>query len=126
MLLNFSAILIFIIISVFFLLSLLFLNFMVFTKKKSSKKNEIFECGEPTIGNTKVKINGHFFNIALVYILFDVEIALLVPIVIAYKNQINNSNPIFMFSVLLFFLLFLIIGFIYEWLEGNFDWIKNN
>ena len=49
MLLNFSAILIFIIISVFFLLSLLFLNFMVSTKKKSSKKNEIFECGEPTI-----------------------------------------------------------------------------
>lgn len=125
MLLNFSAILIFIIISIFFLLSLLFLNFLVSIKKKNNIKNEIFECGEPTVGNIKLKVNSHFFNIALVYILFDLEVALIVPIVLVYKNEIKN-NPIFIFSVLAIFFLLLVVGFVYEWYAGNLSWVKND
>lgn len=124
MLLNFSAVLIFIIISIFFLLSLLFLGFLVAPRKKNREKEEIFECGEPTIGDTNLKINSRFFNIALVYILFDLEIALLVPIVLVYKEYVNDKNSLFAFSVVLVFLLLLLVGFIYEWSAGNLDWIK--
>ena len=79
MLSSFGAVFTFIIISIFFLLSLLILNFFVSSKKKSKEKLELFECGEPTIGDAKLKINSHFFNVALVYILFDIEIAVLIP-----------------------------------------------
>lgn len=123
MLLNFSAVFIFIIISIFFLLSLLFLNFLVSSKKKNKEKNEIFECGEPTVGNTKVNVNSHFFNVALVYILFDLEIAFLVPISLTYKELVNKQNFMFAFFALMFFILLLIVGLVYEWHVGNFDWI---
>ena len=125
MLLNFSAILIFIIISIFFLLSLLFLNFLVTKKKNSKEKNEIFECGEPTIGDSKLKVNGHFYNVALLYILFDLEVSLLVPVLLVYKDLIKNNGILVPFCTLLFFLVLLIVGFVYEWREGNISWIRD-
>ena len=126
MLLNFSAVFIFIIISIFFLLSLLFLNFLVTNKKKSKEKTEIFECGEPTIGDCKLKFNGHFYNVALLYILFDLEIALLVPVLIVYKDLIKNDGILGPFCALFFFFILLVIGFIYEWHEGNIIWLKDS
>ncbi len=121
---SFGAVLIFIIISIFFLVSLLILNFFVSPKKKSVEKLELFECGEPTIGSAKLRFNNHFFNIALVYVLFDIEIAVLIPVSLIYKNQIKVSNPILTLTIIGIFLLFLIVGFIYEWSVGNLDWIK--
>ncbi len=125
MLSSFGAVFIFIIISIFFLLSLLILNFFVSSKKKSKEKLELFECGEPTIGDAKLKINSHFFNVALVYILFDIEIAVLIPIALIYKNQIKREEPLVILTIIGIFFLFLIVGFIYEWSVGNLDWIRN-
>lgn len=124
MLSSFGAVFTFIIISIFFLLSLLILNFFVSSKKKIKEKLELFECGEPTIGDAKLKINSHFFNVALVYILFDIEIAVLIPIALIYKNQVKSNSGMILTIIGIFF-LFLIVGFIYEWSVGNLDWIRN-
>ncbi len=83
------------------------------------EKSTAYECGEPAIGDSWVQFDLRFYAVALVFIVFDVEIALLWPWAVVFKEM---GAPAF-WAFLVFFLL-IAIPFLYEWKSGYLDWVR--
>ena len=123
---QFLAVLLFIVLGTGLVLFAFIIGALIRRKgRKSLKKNAVYECGEPTIGQPWVRFNNRFYNIVAVFLFFNVAIALLIPFVLAFRNHIgNNGNSFGILLVFLFFFVLLILGFAYEWINGNLDWDK--
>ena len=80
-------------------------------------KNDIYESGVETIGETWVQFRAQYYLIGLVFVVFDVEALFLFPIAVAYQQ-------LEMFAVLatIFFMLLLMIGLLYDWRKGALEW----
>ncbi len=85
------------------------------------EKGTAYECGEPAIGNSWVQFDLRFYTVALVFIVFDVEIALLWPWAVVFKEM---GSPAF-WAFLVFFLL-IAIPFAYEWKSGYLNWVRSS
>ena len=83
------------------------------------EKSAAYECGEPAIGDSWVQFDLRFYTVALVFIVFDVEIALLWPWAVVFKEM---GAPAF-WAFLVFFLL-IAIPFLYEWKSGFLSWVR--
>ncbi len=85
------------------------------------EKGAAYECGEPAIGDSWVQFDLRFYTVALVFIVFDVEVALLWPWAVVYKDL---GAPGF-WAFFVFFLL-LAIPFLYEWKSGYLNWVRSS
>ena len=83
------------------------------------EKGQPYECGEPAIGGSWVQFDLRFYTVALVFIVFDVEVALLWPWAVVFKEM---GAPAF-WAFLVFFLL-IAIPFVYEWKSGFLNWVR--
>ena len=123
---DFGAVLVFLFLGVAFVFGSLAFGYLIRISKPSSEKHSIYECGEPTVGSPWVRYNSRFYNIALVYLLFDVELVLLIPLCLVYRQEINSGYGLTVMAGIGVFLLLLTIGLAYEWFYGNLDWIKKD
>ena len=98
------------------------------------EKLAVYECGEPSIGSSWVQFDLRFYIVALVYLIFDVEVALFYPWAVAWGNAAELGNKIGMsaFEVrqvalvdMLFFFGVLMVGFAYLWRFGYLDWVRS-
>jgi NADH-quinone oxidoreductase subunit A len=98
------------------------------------EKLAVYECGEPSIGSSWVQFDLRFYIVALVYLIFDVEVALFYPWAVAWGNAAELGNKIGMsaFEVrqvalvdMLFFFGVLLVGFAYLWRFGYLDWVRS-
>ena len=83
------------------------------------EKAAAYECGEPAIGESWVQFDLRFYTVALVFIVFDVEVALLWPWAVVFREM---GAPAF-WAFLVFFLL-IAIPFLYEWKSGYLNWVR--
>lgn len=83
------------------------------------EKGATYECGEPAIGGSWVQFDIRFYTVALVFIVFDVEVALLWPWAVTFKEL---GAPAF-WAFLVFFSL-IAIPFLYEWKSGYLNWVR--
>ena len=83
------------------------------------EKSTAYECGEPAIGDSWVQFDLRFYTVALVFIVFDVEVALLWPWAVVFKEM---GAPAF-WAFLVFFLL-IAVPFLYEWKSGYLNWVR--
>jgi NADH-quinone oxidoreductase subunit A len=95
----------------------LLLNLLISPKLKTRQKAEIYESGVPMVDASHKRISIKFFVIAMVFILFDVEIAFLYPWALVFRSA---GWPLFV--EMLSFLAVLIVGYAYIWKKGAFDW----
>jgi NADH-quinone oxidoreductase subunit A len=92
----------------------------IFRPRRSyPEKNSTYECGEEPIGNSWIRLNVRFYVIALVFLIFDVEVAFLFPWALIYKQL-----GLFGFLEMAVFLFILFVGYIYVWVKGDLDWDK--
>jgi NADH-quinone oxidoreductase subunit A len=98
------------------------------------EKATIYECGEPTIGSSWVQFDLRFYIVALVYLIFDVEVALFYPWAVAYGSAPALAETIGMTARqlrsvaivdMLFFFGVLLVGFAYLWRFGYLDWVRS-
>nr|YP_002229158.1 NADH dehydrogenase subunit 3 [Polystoechotes punctata]ACH90007.1 NADH dehydrogenase subunit 3 [Polystoechotes punctata] len=82
------------------------------------EKNSPFECGFDPKCSARLPFSLHFFLIAIIFLIFDVEIALLLPTIIT----LNTSNIMLWIYVTIFFILILLIGLYHEWNQGALEW----
>nr|UFZ13938.1 NADH dehydrogenase subunit 3 [Puri aleca] len=82
------------------------------------EKSSPFECGFDPMNSARMTFSLRFFLIAIIFLIFDVEIALLLPLIII----MNFSNLMIWFITSLLFLLILLIGLYYEWNQGALNW----
>lgn len=125
MYLQFGAVLVFIVLGLLFIFGNLFIGALVRLRRPGREKDSVYECGEPTIGTPWVRFNSRFYNIALVYLLFDVEVVLLVPAALAFRDLAATGAGLIPLLGLMAFLFLLALGLAYEWFYGNLDWISS-
>ena len=98
------------------------------------EKAAAYECGEPTIGTSWVQFDLRFYIVALVYLIFDVEVALFYPWAVAYGSAHELGAQIGMSAYqirqvalvdMLFFFGVLLVGFAYLWRFGYLDWVRS-
>nr|ALO77215.1 NADH deshydrogenase subunit 3 [Glaresis sp. GLA01] len=86
---------------------------------KDREKNSPFECGFDPKSTARIPFSLHFFLIAVIFLIFDVEITLLIPMIMMMKiSNIINYSIIFTF-----FIIILLIGLYHEWNQGALTWI---
>nr|YP_003457051.1 NADH dehydrogenase subunit 3 [Himantolophus albinares]BAI77125.1 NADH dehydrogenase subunit 3 [Himantolophus albinares] len=79
-----------------------------------------YECGFDPVGSARLPFSLRFFLVAILFLLFDLEIALLLPL--PWGNQLEA--PLLTFSWASLVLILLTLGLIYEWLQGGLEWAE--
>jgi NADH-quinone oxidoreductase subunit A len=85
-------------------------------------KDSAYECGLPPEGESTARFSVKFYVTAMLFILFDIEIVFLIPWVLVYRDFLSQNLPILM--PVLFFLLLLVAGLVYEMKKGALKWEK--
>ena len=91
---------------------------------KGGEKLESYECGEIPEGSAWVKFNVRFYVIALIFIIFDVEVIFLFPWAVVFKGLSESGFGLLAFIEMFAFVVILIVGFAYVWIKGDLDWVK--
>nr|YP_010373193.1 NADH dehydrogenase subunit 3 [Cadlina koreana]UPI11659.1 NADH dehydrogenase subunit 3 [Cadlina koreana] len=87
----------------------------------SQEKQTPFECGFDPLSKMRSPFSTRFFLLVVLFLIFDVEIALLFPVL----NMLSVKVSLFMTMALLIFLIVLLFGMFHEWKEGALDWFSN-
>jgi len=91
----------------------------------SADKSSIYECGERPIGEAWIQFNPRFYLIALIFLIFDVELAFIFPIATVFNRMIADGNGGIAFAEMFVFMAILFLGLIYVWAKGDLMWVKN-
>jgi NADH-quinone oxidoreductase subunit A len=89
-----------------------------------ARKQMPYECGEPPTGSAWINFNVRFYLIALVFVIFEVEVAFVYPIATVYLDFVRHGQRFFALTEILIFLLILFVGLIYVWVKHDLEWIK--
>ena len=114
---DYFSIILFLLISLMISLAFIFVNFIFSPKKPDPEKLSAYECGFEPFNDSRMEFDVRFYLVAILFIIFDLEIAFLFPWAISL-GQIG----LFGFISMMIFLFILTIGFIYEWKKGALDW----
>ena len=93
------------------------LGYVLGPNKPDAEKNSPYECGFEAFEDARMKFDVRYYLVAILFILFDLEIAFLFPWAIALK-EVGMAG----FMAVLIFLAILVVGFVYEWKKGALDW----
>ncbi|MBI3189669.1 MAG: NADH-quinone oxidoreductase subunit A [Ignavibacteriales bacterium] len=119
MLTEFGRIFIFFIVGAIFVLGGLVFAWLIRPHRPYPNKLTTYECGEEAIGSPWIKFNIRFYVIALIFLIFDVEVVFMLPWAVVYKNL-----GMFAFVEMMIFLVILAVGYAYVWAKGDLEWDK--
>ncbi len=117
MLTEFGKIFIFMLTAVLFTVVAIFVARLIRPSRPSYEKLLTYECGEDVIGSPWVKFNIRFYVVALIFLIFDVEVVLLIPWALVYQNYGMTG-----YMIGFIFLVLLGLGMAYEWRKGDLEW----
>nr|AFB19813.1 NADH dehydrogenase subunit 3 [Rhopocichla atriceps]AJT58127.1 NADH dehydrogenase subunit 3 [Rhopocichla atriceps]AJT58131.1 NADH dehydrogenase subunit 3 [Rhopocichla atriceps]AJT58132.1 NADH dehydrogenase subunit 3 [Rhopocichla atriceps]AJT58133.1 NADH dehydrogenase subunit 3 [Rhopocichla atriceps] len=96
------------------------LNFWLAQMTPDSEKLSPYECGFDPLGSARLPFSIRFFLVAILFLLFDLEIALLLPL--PWATQLQDPTATLTWTTIL--ILFLTLGLIYEWAQGGLEWAE--
>ena len=117
MLTEFGKVFIFILVAILFVIVAIVVAKLIRPHRPTHEKLTTYECGENPEGSPWVKFNIRFYVVALIFLIFDVEVVLLIPWAVVYKDFGLAG-----FIAGSFFLLLLALGMAYEWRKGDLEW----
>jgi NADH-quinone oxidoreductase subunit A len=117
MLTEYLAILIYIAIAVFFALFVIVATHLLGQRKPSAVKEAPYECGVTTIGSSFRRVPIKYYIIAMLFLLFDIEVVFLYPWAVVFKEL-----KVFAFISMAVFIGILLIAYIYIWKKGALEW----
>nr|YP_010849286.1 NADH dehydrogenase subunit 3 [Krisna furcata]WGG89426.1 NADH dehydrogenase subunit 3 [Krisna furcata] len=103
------------------MITLMIMTLMLSKKNKMLlQKSSPFECGYNPMSNKRLPFSMHFFLIAIIFMIFDVEIIIIMPSIMLMKF----TKTMFWMITSISFLLILILGLYHEWMNGMLNWTK--
>ena len=87
-------------------------------------KLSTYECGEPPSGPAWINFNIRFYLIALVFVIFDVELAFVYPVVTVFRTWVAQGRGVFALTEIAVFIGILAVGLVYVWVKGDLEWLK--
>lgn len=115
---------------VFFIAGLLFVFLtmalvrIVAPHRPNKEKNKTYECGEDPIGSGWLNFNARFYLIAILFIIFDIEIVLVFPVVARFRDNLVAGNGFVVFLEIFVFAAVLFLGLVYAWKNGYLEWLR--
>jgi NADH-quinone oxidoreductase subunit A len=116
---HFATVFVFLLVAVAVVGGTLFLGRLLRPSKSEQFKRIPYECGEQPVGSPWIKFNIRFYVVALIFIIFDVEVLLLYPWATVFR-----SLGLLAFVEMLIFLFMLFLGLAYVWRRGDLEWVK--
>ena len=114
---DYLSIILFLIIALGLSVAFIVINFILSPKKPDPEKLSAYECGFEPFDDSRMEFDVRFYLVAILFIIFDLEIAFLFPWAISL-----GSIGLLGFCSMMIFLFILTVGFIYEWKKGALDW----
>jgi NADH-quinone oxidoreductase subunit A len=126
---NFATVLLFFITAVLFILAGFFTSYLLRPDRPNEEKSTTYESGEDTVGTAWTPFNARFYVLALVFILFEVEILFLFPwsVVFGQADLIQATDGLWAklaITEMFLFIGILLLGLAYVWAKGYLDWAK--
>ena len=124
MLFDFANVLVFTVLGFGFVGVTLLVGRLVRPSNPQVRKLSTYECGEPAAGSAWVNFNIRFYVVALIFIIFEVEIAFVFPVAAVFRRRVENGQGLFAFVEILVFIGILFLGLVYAWAKGDLEWVK--
>jgi len=83
-----------------------------------------YECGEPPTGRAWINFNVRFYLIALIFVIFEVEVAFVYPVATVYLDWVKHGRAAYVLGEMLLFLGILFVGLVYVWAKHDLEWSK--
>lgn len=123
MLANYFPVLLFVLVGLAFGCAPILLGWLVAPNRPDAEKLSPFECGFAPFEDARMKFDVRYYLIAIIFILFDLEIAFLFPWATIFKEIAATPQiSAFGFVEMMVFILILVVGYIYAWAKGALDW----
>lgn len=97
-------------------------------RKRTAIKLMPYECGKDPVGSARDRFSIKFYTVAVIFLLFDIEVLFIIPFAVAFKSLMAEEKlsgiayGSIAFVEILAFLATLVVGYIYVWKKGVFDW----
>ena len=114
---DYLSIIIFVFVALGLSIGFIILNFLFSPKNPDPEKLSAYECGFEAFGDSRMEFDVRFYLVAILFIIFDLEIAFLFP----WAASLGNIGALGFWSMMIF-LFVLTVGFVYEWKKGALDW----
>ncbi len=111
-----------------FAVSQLLVTQLVGPRKRTATKLMPYECGKDPIGSARDRFSIKFYTVAVIFLLFDIEVLFMIPFAVAFKYLLAQEKisgiafGAIAFIEIMIFIGTLIVGYIYVWKKGTFDW----
>ncbi|MER3631394.1 MAG: NADH-quinone oxidoreductase subunit A [Blastocatellia bacterium] len=116
------------IVAIGFAVSQILVTQFIGPKKKTAAKLMPYECGKDPVGSARDRFSIKFYTVAVIFLLFDIEVLFIIPFAVAFKSLLGLERlggvayGTIAFIEILVFISTLIVGYIYVWKKGIFDW----
>jgi NADH-quinone oxidoreductase subunit A len=121
---DFAMVLAFVLAAVGFAVANLLIGALLRPKFPSAEKDLIYECGERPIGSAWFNFNPRFYIIALVFVIFEVEIAVTIPVALVFRRWVYANQGGTALLEILAFIAILFTGLVWIWARKDLDWVK--
>ncbi len=127
---DYLNVLVFAAVGIVFVFANLILGSIIRPKRKTDEGLETYECGEETIGSAWIQFDIRYYTVALVYVIFAVEIAFLFPWALVLRDAVRDTGAAagtgigaFVLIEGVIFIVILFLGLAYVWAKGDLDWV---
>ena len=125
MLMAYASVAAFFLVAIGFILGSMIFGKLLRPNNMYAEKLETYECGEAPVGQAWFNFNPRFYIVALIYIVFDVEIAFIYPIAAVFRRWVDQGRGVFALLEVLVFVVILLLGLVYVWVKGDLEWIRS-
>jgi NADH-quinone oxidoreductase subunit A len=97
-------------------------------RKRTATKLMPYECGKDPVGSARNRFSIKFYTVAVIFLLFDIEVLFIIPFAVAFKSLLRDEQTsgvafgTIAFVEIMVFVATLVVGYIYVWKKGIFDW----
>ena len=121
---HFGNVLVFLLLGLALAAMMLGLGRLLRPRNPEAAKLSSYECGEPATGSAWINFNIRFYLVALVFVVFDVELAFMYPVMAVFKGWVGDGRGLFALAEILLFIGILAVGLVYVWAKRDLEWVK--
>jgi len=125
---DYAPIVIMFLVAMGFAASQILVTQLIGPRKRTATKLMPYECGKDPVGSARDRFSIKFYTVAVIFLLFDIEVLFMIPFAVAFKSLLADEGVsgvafgTIAFVEILVFIATLVIGYIYVWKKGTFDW----
>ena len=121
---HFAAVLVFLLVACLFLAITLTLGRLVRPSTPTPEKGAVYECGEQALGAGWFNFNPRFYVVALVFLIFDIEVAFTYPVATVFGRYVATGAGALALGEIAAFIAVLALGLAYVWRRGDLEWLR--